>query len=329
MFRRLSRRIVIISLSTISVCTFIFGLFSYQWAKRTEQSEFIAISTNYYHNSYESLIQHMKYLEETAKVILTNPIVSRELQQTKVSTEIQPILDNFSIGLDSQLLGISIYQTNGTVYSLSRMSNLPTLDQLQGDRLIRRFMDNSSQTSVWVFRNNNLPIYYFHDTPYSSKGTFTCLLKAFNDTGALSGIMAIDLDANKLFDLFSNNTALFHPSRLFLIHDSQDIVSLAAYSSKEEPDPKDLQKIKKDPEGSFVSASGERLILFHSILNTDTQVVMELPLNNSMSKLHSLGTSLLLITLISISIAVLLALLLKMSIVRPLSQLYKKIKKFV
>lgn len=327
MFRRLSRRIVLISLLTISICTLLIGIFSYQWAKKTVRSEFMTVSSNYYRNSNELIVQHMNYIEETAKVILNNPIIDHELEQTKVSTELQPVMDNLSSGLDVKLLGISFYKTNGTVYSLSRMSDLPTLDKLREDETINRFMDNAADKSKWTFRQQNLPYYYTNVV--HSNGTLSYLLKAFRDNGSLLGMMVVDLDANKLFDFFSTDNALFRQNKLFLLLDGQTIGYPASDASRDTPDARDLSRIKKDPEGSFVSAKGDMLVLFQPILNSATKMVMNIPLNNSASMLQSLQMSILLYTLMSSSLAVVLAILLQRSIVRPLNQLYKRIKTFI
>jgi len=325
MFRHLSRRIVMISLLTISICTLIIGIFSFQWARKTVQSEFVEVSSNYFHNSNESLDQYLGYIEETAKVILNSPQIAFEIQQPKVSIELPGLLDDLSLGLNLKLLGISIYKTNGTIYSLSRMSNMPSLDKLKEDPNIRRFIDHSPEKFNWTFRYKNLSSY---GDSFSSNGTLSYLLKTFGENGVLAGIMIIDIDGNKLFDFFSTNNALFHQSKLFLLRDDESIAYSASVGNKDAAEPKDLNKIIKDPEGSYISANGDQLMLFQSVLNSDTKIVMGLPLSNSIEKLHSLRKSIIVFMLLSGSLAVLLSILLKNSIIRPLNQLYKRIRMF-
>lgn len=323
MFRHLSRRIVMISLLTITICTLVIGIFSYQWAKRTVQSEFIEVSSNYFRNSNESLDQYLGYIEESAKVLLNSPEIASEIQQNKVSTELPGLLDDLSLGMNLKLLGISIYKTNGTIYSLSRMSNMPSLDKLKEDPNIQRFIDNSAAKFNWTFRYKNLSTY---GDSFRSNGTLSYLLKTFGDNGALLGVMIIDIDEDKLFDFFSNDNALFHESKLFLLRDDERVVYSLSDRDKEAAYPGDLAKIIKDPEGSLISAKGEQLMLFGSVLNSDTKIVMGLPLSNSFDNLHSLRKSIILFMLFSGSLAVLLSVLLKNSIIRPLNQLYKRIR---
>jgi hypothetical protein len=328
MFRRLSLRIVLITLSAIAICTILIGIFSFQWAKRTVQSEFIEVSSTYYRNSGELLSQYMNYVEESAKVMLNNPVVVRAVRQPQVSMELQPVLDNLSAGQNLKLAGISIYKTDGTVYSLSRMSNMPSLQALQQDERIRSFEGNSAQKSMWLFRSkDNVGRDYANS--YSPNGALSYLLKTFDDSGSLLGIMIIDLDANKLFDFFSTDNALFRQSNLFLVRDGKDVGGSPLNASKEVPDAGDLAQITKDPAGSFISSRRDRLMLFHSVLGSSTKIVMDIPLRNATSKLHALPLSIVLLTLLSSTLAVLLAYLLKTSIVRPLTQLYKRIRAFI
>jgi hypothetical protein len=328
MFRRLSFRIVIITLATISICTILIGLFSFQWAKRTVQSEFKEVASNYYRNSGELLVQYMNYIEESAKVMLNNPTIVREIRLPKVSTELPPVLDNLAASQNLKQAGVSIYKTDGTVYSLGRMSNMPSFQTLQQDGRIRSFTDNSALKSTWLFRNKE-NVGHDNANSYSSNGTLSYFLKTFDDNGSLLGMMIIDLDANNIFDFFSTDNALFRQSKLFLVRDGKDVGGSPLNANNEVPDAGDVEQIAKDPEGSFISSRGDRLMLFHSILDSNTKIVMDVPLRNATSRLRSLPLSLALLTLLSSTLAVLLAFLLKQSIVRPLTQLYKRIRAFI
>lgn len=327
MFRFLSRRIVLISFLTISVGTVLIGIFSYEWAKRTVQSEFADVSSSYFAKSNDSVAQYRSHMEETAKVMLENPVIAHELRQPNVSTEVQPVLDQFSLSLDVKLLGISIYQTNGTIYSLSRMSNVPSLDRLRDDARIRAFLNSSSSSSAWMLRDRNqTPDYVNFD---ARNGTLTYLTKAFDDHGSLLGLMLIDLDPNQLFDFFGTTNKLFGQSELFLLRGNDSIVYASGYTDQRAPAAGDLRNIKKEPEGSFQSAAGDRLVLFRTVLNADTKIVMSIPLQNADTELRALRVSIVAYTLLFGSLAVFLAVLLRASIIKPLSLLFKRIRSFV
>lgn len=325
-FRLLSRRIVFISFLTISVCTVLIGIFSYEWAKRTVHSEFAGVSSSYFAKSGDSIVQYMNSMEETAKVMLDNPVIAHEIRQPYVSTKVQPVLDNFSLSLDAKLLGISIYKTDGTLYSLSRMSNIPSLDQLREDARIRDFLTSSSAPSAWLLRDRDLA--YYSVNSYAVNGTLTYLAKAFDDNGSLLGVMVIDLDLHPIFDFFGTTNKLFRDSELFLVGDNGEVVDASADAQKRAPAAGDLDPIKKDPKGSFISAKGHRLVLFQTVLNADAKMVMSLPLSNADSQLRALRWSIILYTFLFGALAVVLAVMLRGSIIKPLSQLYKRIRTF-
>lgn len=325
MFPLLSRRIVLISLLTISICTVLIGIFSYEWAKRTVRSEFVGVSSSYFAKSNDLIAQYMNHMEETAKVMLENPVIAHEIRKPGVSMEVQPVLDHFSQALDVKLLGISIYKPNGTLYSLSRMSNIPSLDQLREDSRIREFLTLSSPASAWLLRDRNLAQYY----AYSANDALTYLAKTYDDDGSLLGLMVIDLDVQPLFDFLSTTNELFRQSELFLVRGNEDVLYDPEDGVKRAPGAADLGKIKEDPKGSFVSTGGDRLVLFQSVLNLDSKMVMSIPLKNTDANLRALRMSIFWYSLLFGSLSVCLAVLLRSSIIKPLRQLYKRIRTFV
>jgi len=326
-FRLLSRRIVLISLITVTACTILIGLFSFQWAKRTVEAEFMGVSSSYFAKSNDLIVQYMNNMEEKARVILDNPVIAREIREPRVSREVQPVLDHFSQSLDVKLLGISIYKPDGTLYSLSRMSSIPTYEQLKEDAPVRDLLNRPSASSAWTLRNRNLAQYSVNFN--RENGALTYLAKSYDDRGGLLGLMVIDLDVGTLFDFLGTTNKLFRQSQLFLIRDNEEGVYAAYAADRSAPGAADLRKIKRDPEGAFISADGSRLVLYQPILGADAKIAMSIPLKNIDGNLRTLRLSIVLYTVLFGLLAVALAILLRRSIVRPLSQLYKRIRAFV
>ncbi|UUZ80245.1 hypothetical protein LJK88_35740 [Paenibacillus sp. P26] len=48
MFKKLSRRIMLITISGLSFCIAVMGVFAYQWAKKTVLFETVQVSSNYF-----------------------------------------------------------------------------------------------------------------------------------------------------------------------------------------------------------------------------------------------------------------------------------------
>ncbi|KIL38639.1 hypothetical protein SD70_25045 [Gordoniibacillus kamchatkensis] len=325
MFHRLSRRIVSITLLSVSAFTVLIGLFSYQWAKKTVVSEFIGMSTHYFDSSCNLLAQNLNYIGETAKMIMNNPNVAVAIRNPAVSPEISLMLDSFA-AMNLDIKGITLYIPDGTSYSMSRLSNVPSLDKLREDDRIRRFLDDPEAKFLWISRYRGLTSYYNYQ--YGPNGTLTYLLKwsGDGDHGGLSGTMAVDLDAEKLFAFFQTSNAAFHENRLFLIRDGTDIVSSPINGNDDKLSPRDLPTINGSEQGWFLSADGSELILHRTVMSSNTQIVMAAPLKQSIARLSALRWSIILLTMFSGMFAVLLAVLLKTSIIRPLNHLYIKMK---
>ncbi|PYI55553.1 cache domain-containing protein [Paenibacillus flagellatus] len=323
MFKRLSRRIVLITLLSVSAFTVAIGFFSYYWAKRTVLSEFIAVSTNYFQSSNDLLAQYLNYTGETAKMIANNPNVAGAVEKPHVSSEVSPLLDSLAYGMNTDIRGISLYKTDGTIYSLSGMSNLPSLEQLRQEEPIRRFIESAEPKSMWISRYKHLSSYYNYR--YGANGTFSYLLKWTDDRGAVSGIMVIDLDANRLFGFFQTDNSIFVQNRLYMLRDGDNLIRSSPGDQAESLDPDDLGQLTGS-EGKFVSADGGRLILYNTIMDSNTKIVASIPLKQSISHLSAMKGAVVLLALFSCIGAALLAAMLRTSIVRPLSQLYVKMK---
>lgn len=328
MFRRLSRRIVLITLLSVSVCTLAIGLFSYQWAKKTIVSEFVDVSSNYYQNSYDLLQQYLNYIGETAKMIASNPNVAREIQKTDASSsDLSQLLDGITFGMNLEIRGISLYKEDGSVVTLNRMSNVPPLEALTEDERIRRFVGDPGTKFMWISRYKNLSLYY--NGQYRENGTYSYLLKWAGDKGDPLGMMVIDLDLDRLFNFFNTENVMFQDNRLLLLRDGDNWASSSPNGKNDGGFAlSDLAQIKNAREGRFISHQGDKLVLYRELMDPDTKIVMTIPLKHSITRISGLKQSILSLSVLSVLIAAMLALMLKASIVRPLTHLYTRMRAF-
>ncbi|WP_080839146.1 hypothetical protein [Cohnella massiliensis] len=325
MFKKFSRRIALITIVSVSAFTAVVGALAYEWAKRTVVSEFAAISANSFQSSFELLEQFLNATGETAKMIANNPNLAVAVGSPNAFGEASLLLDSLAYGADLNILGISLYRPDGTVYAMSGMSNFPPFEQLAAETAVRRFLDDPDLQTMWVSRYRNLASYYNYR--YVENGTFSLLLKGASVREAMTGtVMVFDLETVALFDFFVTNNALFSQNRLFLVRDGSDIVRYASGPGEEAIEADDLRRLNESPGGRFVSIGGDRLILHETILGSNTKIVAAVPLTGSLSRLEPLKGAVLLLGLVSAAGAVAAAIWLRASIVRPLNQLYLKMK---
>lgn len=326
MFKELSRRIVLITLLSVSVFTVGTGIFSYQWAKRTITGEFVEISSNYFQSSNDLLEQYLNYIGETAKMIANNPNLAAAVQSSDRTVAVPRLLDSFAYGMNLDIMGVALYTADGMIYSLSKISNVPPMEELAKAPRIRAFLNDPDQTSLWHSRYRNLSSFYNYQ--YSKEGTFSFLLKWAASDGSPPGTLVIDLDINKLFSFFVSSNAMFRDNGLFLVRDGTDLV---VSSSNPEPDGLNsgiLRKISSGTEGSFLLQDREQLYLYSTVMDSNVKVILAIPFRNSLASLSALRWSITLLALLSCLLAVVLAFMVKSSIIRPLTRLYTRMKAF-
>jgi len=327
MFKRFSRRILLITLVSVSAFATASGLFSYYWAKRTVLSEFVSVSSNYFQTSRELLEQYLNSTGETAKVIANNPNLAVAARGPNAYGEVPRLLDVLASGMNPDIRGIALYAADGTVYSLSRMSNLPSLKQMMAEEPVRRFLEDGKRQSAWISRYRDLSSYY--DYRYVENGTFSFLLKTGQGgESGVPGTMVVDLDAVQLFRFFASDHPFFAGNRLYLVRDGTDIVPSASGSEASPFAEDDLRRVNGGTGGRFTSEDGSRLVLYETILESNAKIVAAIPLQSSYAHLSPLGRTVLLLGLLSGAFALALAFWLRAGIVRPLSQLYERMKSF-
>ncbi|UUZ93621.1 cache domain-containing protein [Paenibacillus sp. P25] len=327
MFKKLSRRIMLITISGLSFCIAVMGVFAYQWAKKTVLFETVQVSSNYFRSSNDLLEQYLNYIGETAKMIANNPGITETAWRPNVPpSKVSLLLDRLTFGMNMDVKGISLYRPDGTVFTLSGMSNVPSMEKLKEEEPIRRFMNDSGEQWKWLSRYKNLSPYYYDR--YSTNGTFSYLLKWTVSEGGTPGTMIVDLDADKLFGFFRTDNDLFRHNCLFLIRDGENIVHSSLSGSADDAAPQDLTQLNNGLEGRFISADGDQLYLYHTVMNSNVKIVVSIPPRDSVSNLSALKWSIVLLGPLSGLFAVILALMLKRSVTRPLAQLYGRMRAF-
>lgn len=319
MFKRLSRRIVLFILLSISVITVAIGVYSYSWVRNTVISEYIEMSLNYAHSSNDLMTQYLNYVAETGKMIASNPSVSTAISRPNASSEVTTLLDNLALSMNIDIAGVTLYMEDGNHYSISKLSNVPALENIAEDQRVSHFMDEPESIEMWISRYN-LSAYY--NQLYSAEGVFSYLLK-FSIQGK-KGLMVIDLNPRKLFEFYESDNPLFQHQQLFLVRDGENIIRAFQAEQDEAQAPLDLHKINAHKDGWFLAK--DQLVIHDTIKSSNTQIVMSSPLQHSTSQLSALRWSIIVLSFLSGVIAIVISGMLKNSIIRPLTSLYSRMK---
>jgi hypothetical protein len=325
LFKQLSARVIIIILLTVSLSMCFLGFFTYKWTKNNILSQFIEVSYSFFQSSNDNLKQYLNYVAGSSKMISTNANVITELRRDMHVLGLTSMLDIMFANSNQDILGAAVYKNNGDTYPLYNVSLLPPLSQLKQDINWDNLMNRSNLDSYWVSRYTNLPTYRI---PFQQNGVFTNILKVYDGTAGILGYTVVDLDVKNLLDLFSTNSTLFQGSQVFLISDGGKKIFKSPITDTYPLDPLDLTKIISETSNHFISANSRNLLIFDTIQQSNTKVILNIPTGNVYARIHSLKLLLELLCALFCLASLLIAVHLKNTIVSPLIRLLKKTQKF-
>lgn len=322
MFRQLSQRIILIFLLSVWISTCILSIIAYRWAERTLTTQFTDISLNYFRSSDDRLTHFLKYTEENFKLIANHPEITKAMVDPVFSLEASRLMNSLVFDLNLDITDVTVYSTSGFTYSVSKLLKVPPMEKLREIPQIQAFLDQSVEKYIWTPRYHG--VNGENDQTYASTDVLSYLLK-MEASGQLLGTIVVDVDTQQLFQFFQTKNVLFHDNNMLLIRNGTNLSHPLYESSKSQLAPADLQKINNTDKGHFVSTSNNQLILFSTIANSDTKMVMLNPLKEPTKQLTMLKWSLIAFSILFCIFSVYTAVQLRNSIIQPLKRLYNKI----
>lgn len=323
MFRQFSRRIFLILFLAGSVCATSIGAVSYFFARHLILSEFASISDAYFRTSSDNLTLYMNYVEETTRMISTNPTVISALSSESYLTGISSLLNDIAVTSNLDIRGITLYALNGYTYSGNNYSGYPTLEQLRENPEIDRFLSEPALREEWFFRTDQPQNYY--SSLRSSQGGFSYAMKipAQNRTA----LMIVDLDASKIASFFATGNHLFDRSSIYLMQDQTKPIPLTVPL---ELNAGDLDKVNRHLKvgAAWRQTIGSRLFLLEPIPDSNVRLLLTIPLANATGFLSELKSLIVLLSILAAFFSAYLFRRLKKTIIKPLYVLYRKMRKF-
>ncbi len=151
----------------------------------------------------------MNYLEEIARLIADNKIVGDALASSNIDTSIVSYLDG-TIMTNYNILGVSVYKTNGPNYYSSTIFSPPTEQTLESNPDFSAFLNGTSD-AIWMLRRQ------FSDIPQSGNytsfdstyGILSYILKIQGKTGETIGLLIMDTQLSELIYPLQDDTSMF------------------------------------------------------------------------------------------------------------------------
>ncbi|MBD1382278.1 cache domain-containing protein [Metabacillus arenae] len=325
MFNVLSKRIVLFTVLPVLICSTLLSLFSYLWFQHTLQKQFEQLALSYFQSSSDSLTQYLHYSEEMSKWITNNPKVAKAISETEHLKEVSTIFDQMIYNNNVDISGVTIYKKNGDIYTPSRTSHVPSFSQLIENTNLKAFTQNTQKKYIWISRYQSISSFY--NNRYSNDGIFSYILKLYDTDNQLLGYIVVDLDLKTLYDFFQTSNKLFNKSQVFMIRDQKDIAG-STKSATIKLNPNDLSKMNQKNDGTFISNDRKQLIMFDTMMDSNTKIVMSIPTKNAYQYSVLFKALLILFTILFTFSSLYIGIALKKSIIEPITRLYQKMQAF-
>lgn len=329
MFNTLGKKITLALSITLSVFVVFTSFTLYNVIKRNIYESYINTSVQYTQQKYKSLQIYMGLVEETSRLLSNeSKITAFNGQVSRI--DIETILDGLkSTYNDFSTVGIYWYGSNGKNFSSSNISDMPAYNDIVMGLGLDKFLD-SGENSVWVIRSRNIHEEIkinISDNYNTSYGLLTFISKIYDSSGyAYKGILVINVDIMKLYNLFnSQNDKFFGQASLYIL-DGERILPYPAMSKALKHDLE--MKILSDKGADYPILHNNNIILYNPLSQySDTFLASVMPLSPFFNTLNIFVAILGIVSFLFIIYFLIISKLLSKSITIPLGKLYEKMGK--
>ncbi len=331
MFHNLGKRIVFTLSITLSIFVVITSIVLYSVISHNIFGSYEKTAIQYIQQKLQNFHINMRLAEEVSKLLLNNSKILEAMDKSMPTSEIEPILDGIkSTDSDFSIVGIYLYSNNGMSYSSSNVSNMPTYEQLVKDLDLDLFL-NSNYQSLWFVRNRNINeiINIRQSDPYKTNyGLLTFTSKVFDSNHDYRGILVVNVDIMKLYNLFKyQKDGFFSHASSYVLNEDK----ILPYPGTNKQIPTYLVKEiinKRSYNAPYIYKNN---IILNSELseNSHTYIVTVMPLSPFYNKFKTLILVLVIIGLLFIPCFIVVSRLVSISITSPLSKLYSKMEKVI
>ncbi|MBP1990237.1 cache domain-containing protein [Paenibacillus eucommiae] len=316
MFNRLSKRIVLIFLIVVWVCTILMGLFAYRWSKQTYVSQYSGMSFNYFQSSNNRLTQFLHYTEETFKLIASHPSIVEAMSEPYFSLDASQLLSSLVFDSNLNVTEVKLYSASGFVYSFAKNLNTQPFELFKAAENVQAFLEDNDRKYIWTSRHQ----VSFNDSTEHNVFSYMLKLEENND---LLGLLVVDFEFQELYrffvtanPLFNENKLLFVPSNSSFLNVENNLLSLLTDD--------EINRILHTSEVQTITTTNEKILLQSEIADSGAKIVILIPLREAI-KLSSPKWILISFIMIYCICTFYIAILLRNSIIQPLNRLYGRI----
>lgn len=322
MFRALDKKMKVILLSVILLYVILSSVLVFQTIENRSSDMQRQLSLQYTGQQHKNAQLFMKWMEEMASLVTNNTAVQASLSSSEYDNTITPILDGM-ISSNLYILDMVLYGNNGSVYATSNVSAIRPFHEIAEIPEYAKFQ-SSELTSEWMIQAPEF--FAYPNTDSRRKLLYTA--KITDKMGKANGLFMMSVDLKKLNSYYhADDPELYGRYPTVILTNDHAIVNASGY--QQEPDDSMWETLRDTQPGEemTINQTNKGIILLYRLYHSDDRVAILIsgePIKNGLRPLRN--------TLIGVGVLILLLFFgliqrLSRSILDPLKDLYKKMRR--
>lgn len=329
LFNGLGKKMTLALSVSLSLFVVFTSITLYYIISKSIYTSYVNTSIQYTNQKLQNLNIYMGLVKETSKLLSNNVEILEALKEKKPRASIETILDGIkSTYNDFSTVGIYLYSFDRITYSSSNISNMPLYNDLIIDLNLNEFLD-SDQDSLWTIRDKNIKEVIkiqVLDEYNSAYGLLTYISKIFDANKKFIGLLIINVDIMKIYDLFdSKSPEFFGQASSYILKDSK----ILPYPSISKTLDSQLEsRIIHDKISNKPIIYNNNIVFYNDLFSySNIALVIIIPLSPFLNYLNKLIVLFAIVSILFIVYFTIVSKLISKSITLPLNKLNKKMRK--
>jgi len=324
MFRSLDKKMKIILLSVIVLYVILSSVIVFRTIENRSSEMQRQLSLQYTGQQHKNAQLFMKWMEEMASLVTNNTAVHASLSSSEYDNTIPPILDGM-ISSNLYILDMVMYGNRGSVYASSNVSAIRSFQEIEKLPEYAEFL-NSDLTSEWIVQASSSLVYKNTDP----RRKLLYVAKIIDTNDKTTGLLLMTVDLKKMNSFYhADDPELYGRHPTYIV--THDHAILNANGLQEEPnnaiwDTLQNTKVEADEEMT-INQTDEGIVLLYRLYHSDDRIAIIISGEPIKSELRLLRNTLIGVGAFILALFFVLIQRLSRSILDPLKELYKKMRR--
>lgn len=324
-FRSLDKKMKIILLSVIVLYVILSSMLVFRTMENKSSEMQRQLSLQYTGQQHKNAQLFMKWMEEMASLVTNNTAVHASLTSSEYDNTIPPILDGM-ISSNLYILDMVMYGNSGSVYASSNVSAIRSFQETQKLPEYTKFL-SSDLTSEWIVQASSSLVYKNTDP----RRKLVYVAKIIDTNEKITGLLLMNVDLKKMSSFYhADDPELYGRHPTYII--THDHAILNANGLQEEPNDVIWETLQEDTqkeanEEMTINQTEEGIVLLYRLYHSDDRIAILISGEPIKSELRLLRNTLIGVGAFILALFFILIKRLSRSILDPLKDLYKQMRR--